>query len=74
MEKNGELSSLSIFLIIYTHQQGPGSSTMKDSAKGCYGFQLMVELALQAEGGPTLVDALATRQQTQEAESHGHSI
>lgn len=35
---------------------------MKGSAKGRYGLQLMVELALQAGRGPILVDAIATRQ------------
>ena len=35
---------------------------MKGSAKGRYGLQLMVELALQAGRGPVLVDAIAQRQ------------
>ena len=35
---------------------------MKGSAKGRYGLQLMVELALQAGRGPILVDAIAGRQ------------
>ena len=35
---------------------------MKSSAKGRYGLQLMVELALQVGRGPILVDAVATRQ------------
>jgi len=34
---------------------------MKGSAKGRYGLQLMVELALQAGHGPVLVDAIAGR-------------
>jgi len=36
---------------------------MKNSAKGRYGLQLMVDLALQAGRGPALVDAIAERQQ-----------
>ncbi len=35
---------------------------MKGSAKGRYGLQLMVELALQAGRGPILVEAIAARQ------------
>lgn len=35
---------------------------MKGSAKGRYGLQFMVELALQAGHGPALVDAIAERQ------------
>ena len=35
---------------------------MKGSAKGRYGLQLMVELALQAGRGPVLVEAIAERQ------------
>lgn len=35
---------------------------MKGSAKGRYGLQFMVELALQAGRGPVLVDAIAERQ------------
>lgn len=35
---------------------------MKGSAKGRYGLQLMVELALQAGRGPILVEAIAVRQ------------
>jgi Rrf2 family cysteine metabolism transcriptional repressor len=35
---------------------------MKGSAKGRYGLQLMVELALQAGRGPILVQAIAARQ------------
>jgi Rrf2 family protein len=35
---------------------------MKGSAKGRYGLQFMVELALQAGRGPVLVDAIARRQ------------
>jgi len=35
---------------------------MKGSAKGRYGLQFMVELALQAGRGPVLVDAVAERQ------------
>jgi Rrf2 family protein len=35
---------------------------MKGSAKGRYGLQFMVELALQAGRGPVLVDAIAARQ------------
>jgi len=35
---------------------------MKGSAKGRYGLQFMVELALQAGHGPVLVDAIAERQ------------
>lgn len=35
---------------------------MKGSAKGRYGLQLMVELALQAGRGPVLVEAIAQRQ------------
>jgi len=35
---------------------------MKGSAKGRYGLQFMVELALHAGRGPLLVDAIATRQ------------
>lgn len=35
---------------------------MKGSAKGRYGLQFMVELALQAGRGPLLVDAIALRQ------------
>jgi Rrf2 family cysteine metabolism transcriptional repressor len=36
---------------------------MKSSAKGRYGLQLMVDLALQAGRGPALVEAVAERQQ-----------
>jgi Rrf2 family protein len=35
---------------------------MKGSAKGRYGLQFMVDLALQAGRGPALVDAIAGRQ------------
>ena len=35
---------------------------MKGSAKGRYGLQFMVELALQVGRGPVLVDAIAERQ------------
>jgi Rrf2 family transcriptional regulator, cysteine metabolism repressor len=35
---------------------------MKGSAKGRYGLQFMVELALHAGRGPVLVDAIAERQ------------
>jgi len=35
---------------------------MKGSAKGRYGLQFMVELALQLGRGPVLVDAIAERQ------------
>jgi Rrf2 family transcriptional regulator, cysteine metabolism repressor len=35
---------------------------MKGSAKGRYGLQFMVDLALQAGRGPVLVDAIAERQ------------
>lgn len=35
---------------------------MKGSAKGRYGLQFMVELALQAGRGPVLVDTIAERQ------------
>ena len=35
---------------------------MKGSAKGRYGLQFMVELAMQAGHGPLLVDAIAERQ------------
>ena len=35
---------------------------MKGTAKGRYGLQFMVGLALQTEPGPVLVDDLATRQ------------
>ena len=35
---------------------------MKGSAKGRYGLQFMVELALQAGRGPMLVEAIARRQ------------
>lgn len=35
---------------------------MKGSAKGRYGLQFMLELALQAGRGPVLVDAVAERQ------------
>jgi Rrf2 family protein len=35
---------------------------MKGSAKGRYGLQFMVELAMQAGRGPVLVDAIAERQ------------
>jgi len=35
---------------------------MKSSAKGRYGLQLMVELALQAGRGPVLVETIAVRQ------------
>lgn len=35
---------------------------MKGSARGRYGLQLMVELALQAGRGPVLVEAVAARQ------------
>ncbi len=35
---------------------------MKGTAKGRYGLQFMVELALQAGRGPVLVEALAARQ------------
>lgn len=35
---------------------------MKGSAKGRYGLQLMVELALQAGRGPVLVETIAVRQ------------
>ena len=35
---------------------------MKGSAKGRYGLQFMVELALQAGHGPVLVDTVAERQ------------
>ena len=35
---------------------------MKGSAKGRYGLQFMVELALQAGHGPVLVDTIAGRQ------------
>jgi Rrf2 family cysteine metabolism transcriptional repressor len=36
---------------------------MKNSAKGRYGLQLMVDLAHQTGRGPALVDAIAERQQ-----------
>ena len=35
---------------------------MKGSAKGRYGLQFMVELALQVGNGPILVDTIAERQ------------
>jgi Rrf2 family cysteine metabolism transcriptional repressor len=35
---------------------------MKSSAKGRYGLQMMVDLALQGGHGPVLVDAIAGRQ------------
>ncbi len=36
---------------------------MKNSAKGRYGLQMMVDLALQSGRGPALVEAIAQRQQ-----------
>src|ERR1039458_2700742 len=39
-----------------------GGPWMKGSAKGRYGLQFMVELALQAGRGPMLVEAIARRQ------------
>jgi Rrf2 family cysteine metabolism transcriptional repressor len=40
-----------------------GGLTMKGSAKGRYGLQLMLDLAQQAGKGPVLVEATAARQE-----------
>ncbi len=61
MENQLNLSSLFIEFVIYSII-GNGGMAMKGSAKGRYGLQFMVELALQAGHGPVLVDAIAERQ------------
>lgn len=61
MESLIYLSSLLILFIIYLGI-GKGDAAMKGSAKGRYGLQFMVELALQVGRGPVLVDTIAERQ------------
>jgi Rrf2 family protein len=51
---------LIIFIIYLILLQG--GFVMKGSAKGRYGLQFMVELAMQAGHGPVLVEAIAERQ------------
>jgi Rrf2 family protein len=46
----------------YIFKSIEGDAAMKGSAKGRYGLQFMVELALQVGRGPVLVDTIAERQ------------